>query len=817
MMRFVSCILICFLTVSVHAQNSDAIAQPDAPTATLHGQAGNQSAAYWVVAVNAQGYRTGPSQPAVVTNLPDALSDQNFVRIQINPVKGASRYMVLKTVPMGPVKNVQVQAEASGERTVYYWVQWCNMWRQSAWAGPFAIQCNDPEGNVISWDATPNATWYNVLRTDEPKLPIGRTLSAVGIHIATDKRYRWTAAKVGPTRYVDPGRTGQFLLTDEVTDMQQPPLGDFFCLVGKSDGQPVDDKGQLLDKFVVANTNATQREPLTTTVENQGDDSSYLGSQILVRSQNKLKHLPAQSFGPGSHLETLVVENNFESGGHSEYHLGPGHVDWKSWSAAIAARSISHASSQHGSLTSYLRTYGGGDSIPLMAMVHQYGTNNDDGDEGAYVQRNSTYRHLESFDWKLIADAPAGSSKLQLQKLTTENGGTERLIVNLSKSHSNGRIIQVDNVRIVGRDTQWTPAMRYQWISFDVDTIDGKYRMWYWITDVASPTELTILAKTGWSTQCNLGYSRFIWDPQTMTGPKPSIPNMMSIRKLPDEHTEAAKQGKYVICPGTQLADPWHDGNVLNVEPLIADWHAGDHVRMVAGPQTYASLARFMMHGKVLPQDMLGGIKLYNTTNRPTNAPAIAIGSPSMSNFSTGVEVTLPPDGSGDGIVIQNASTWAADGSPTGHAPVHRAAVVVPDNVPAISGPYPWRYPVLSWQHDSKGHVIDAMRIGSTQGQANAMFYNDGKTDINQLNITGSLSANAQVRGVAELSGITGQKQFNVAFGKPVAEVPVVTFNTNQFERCRMVNVDLRGFTVEFEDSPQAGENNIKIWWIAIQ
>ena len=39
--------------------------------------------------------------------------------------------------------------------------------------------------------------------------------------------------------------------------------------------------------------------------------------------------------------------------------------------------------------------------------------------------------------------------------------------------------------------------------------------------------------------------------------------------------------------------------------------------------------------------------------------------------------------------------------------------------------------------------------------------------------------------------------------------------STNQFARCRLVSVEAKGFAVEFEEAPPAGQNIITVWWMA--
>ena len=161
--------------------------------------------------------------------------------------------------------------------------------------------------------------------------------------------------------------------------------------------------------------------------------------------------------------------------------------------------------------------YGTGDTSNIVSWTTIHGSNKDGGDEGTGPYWGQIRRVLEEFPDTLTADAPRGAVALTVEK-ANYLAGTGRLLVNLSQTYQAGRVTRVGNVDVHGKGTAWTPAMVGRWISFDVDTIKG-HRMWYQISAVSSPTELTILARTGWSTECNLGYSRHIWDPRDHARP----------------------------------------------------------------------------------------------------------------------------------------------------------------------------------------------------------------------------------------------------------------------------------------------------------
>ncbi len=825
-MRYLTLSLaVSLLTVALHAQE---MPSPAAPTVEVSAP-GPGRAAYWVVAENAAGERTTAGEPAVVNALPVPPGPGAPVTIRVTPVEHAVKYHVLKTVPMDAGPPLKVTAAAPGERRVYYWVQWHNGWRQSGLSGPAEVACADPKGNTITWEPLPDASFYHVFRTDTPEPPVGRGLWVVGQQVGGDKRWPWS--KPGPCEIVDNGNLTQLAVGYEPTALTEPPLGAGLFLVGETDGTaPVVDHGQPLKRFAAPNANLSARAPIEQPASGRSDITKRLGAQIWIDGDNSLKHLNVPSFA-GGHAETLVVWNQMNTGGHSEYHGGAqGTKGWKSWVAAISARLTSHTASQHGALTSHLDSYGSGDAIPFGLTLMNYGTNNDDGDEGCYLMRNHSIRRLNAWDGTLAADAPRGSRRLTIDgRIDFNDAGTERLVVNLSQVYAEGRITRVGNVDVHGKGTRWTSEMIGRYISFDVDTVEpsgGKYgatqphRMWYWITDVKSPTELTILAKTGWSSACNLGYSRFIWDPETMDGPQPQATNGAALRYLPPAHEAAARDGGYQLAPGVRLGDPWKEGRAFNTEPLTESWRAGDRIRIVAGPQTYQALSRHVLHGDFLPQDQVNGISIGNRGNRIANFAGISIGNTGSAGFREGMLISLDRDGYGDGLVISAANRWDEQGLAAGQSGVHRAAIVVPENLPAMVGEHDWKVPHLRWRlrDDDAGGAIE---IARKNGDVLASVDQAGTTTARQLHVEqditlgGAIEGNGRTRGKTTFSGDGATTRFRVKFAQAVGGEPVIVFNTNQFARSRLVSINPASFDLEFEQPPEAGKENITVWWMA--
>ena len=67
--------------------------------------------------------------------------------------------------------------------------------------------------------------------------------------------------------------------------------------------------------------------------------------------------------------------------------------------------------------------------------------------------------------------------------------------------------------------------------------------MWYQVREVKGPTELVLRAKTGWSDRCNLGYSRYIYDPAEAEAPSAAWTNSHACRYLPKANEPAARTG----------------------------------------------------------------------------------------------------------------------------------------------------------------------------------------------------------------------------------------------------------------------------------
>jgi len=806
-----------------------ALERPAAPQVGIEGTPGAGQACYWVAAADgnaeAGGKMTDLSPAATVNNLPAALDKANHAVITIAPVAGAKRYYVFKTAPLPKPEKVTVTVKTPGDKSYCYWLVVCNVWQQSALYGPYpAGKCGDPAGNVIEWTPVPNASWYHLYRTATPQPPVGRTYCAVGLQLGIRQDLHpggVYGSTITETKMVDAGTLGYAVAGEPVTPYTELPVGESICLLAVSDGKPVYDEGQPLQKFIVPSLNQTQTRPLTVPANGSVDlrGGGHGGALFELNPRVNLSNLVRPSFISG--YSPFLINEVIESGPASDYFGRGGTPGWKSTMHMLELHQESHAAAQHTMLGGYQRNYGSGDTMYYNAHTTVFGQNNDDGDEGCFSARMSMNRGLQELPGVLDATVPRGGTKLPMRSGDFGPAGTERLLVNLTQGTKAGRIRRVGNVDVHGKDTKWTKEMASRWISFDVDTVRGK-RMWYPIVEVISPTELRIFARTGWSQACNLGYSRFIFDPAESDGPKPMNTNVLANRYLPPENLPAARDGGYLICPGALLGNPYRSGQTLNVEPLREEWRAGDQVLVTAGPQAYLYLASFMMGGEYLPQDNVHGIGIFQegNVNRMANGPALSISHPGQKGFAEGVRVNLSSTGASDGLVITAANGYDAQGFPAGNAGVYRGAVVLPENLPAIVGEHDWRYPHIRWAFSEAG-ANDALQFAMKNGTVLASISRDGTT-LNgtttvsgTMELEGALRGNAHTRGKAVFDGDGKQTEFVIRFEKLFAAEPFVTLSSNQFAAHRLAEVAADHVTVAFREAPDAGTRNVVVYWLA--
>jgi len=778
----------------------DEVPDPEPPEVQVSGTPGTQQACYWVFAEtdrplsglvshyagDVRNAVTGLSQPAVVT-LPADLGRGGKVTVRVKPVPGALRYYVLKTTEL-EAPGAAVTVKRPGTGTLYYWVTAHNAWRRSKLAGPFPANSTDTQNpeNVIQIRPVSNATSYSVFVTETPDPPIGR-------------HYYGVAEMVASTTITHRGGAAHVPVGFPATPAAEPPsaLGRF--LLGTTMGDPIEDTGQPLQVILPPTGNETRRSPLTVPTDGASSPRNVLGSILGLRAVGPA-HAPEPSFAWTGNFP-LVMDTTIDSGGINHYQSPPaGGGNYKSTIGSATLNLTSRTQTQIANLGGYLTSYGMGDTIWLTPLVTIYGGVRDGGDEGSQVLRAHMERRAEEVPLTLGEDAPKGAVRLRIQQMPGSIGAG-RLVVNLGQAHSAGRIEYVDNCDAYGMNTGWTPDMVGRWISFAVDTNPQTgVRQWYQIDQVLSPEHLRFRALTTWSAHCNLGFSRFIHDPATGKGPGSYYTNKLANMTLPPDRRQAASEGRYLIAPGTQLADPFQADGMLNVEPLREQWSKGDQLAVAAGPQSFNQNIFCATFGSYMPQDVIMGIQVANYGDRTANGPGIHIGSePETAGWATGLLVTLPDSGMGNGIEINGTKT-------------RYAGVVVPPDIPAFRAGYQPAIPYVQMNsqaqsldvRDDAGPLISASQEGTRLSRRV------------ELAPDAVLAGSNRVRGKAVFPGDGSARRFTIRFPKPFSAEPVVTLSTNQFQRCRVASLSREECVVEFESAPDAGAEVI-VWWLALE
>lgn len=808
-MKFCSCLIVFLTLMASVAQALPVLQKPAAPKVQLTGQTGSTKACYWIVAavpddVNSSKYvYSSVSRPTVIENLPQVLSQTDSAQVQITAVPNATRYYVLKTMPLIEPVPVEVTAGTAGSETYYYWIAVMNGFRLSETYGSYAVEnTRSPKGNTITWQPVPGASGYAVYRTKTAQPPYGRA-------------YHCIALKYKETSFTDIDKANWYVGGLPATPLNQTPVGEGLFLVGISnDGSSVTDQGQKLDYFIAPNINETELKPIMSNRDDLVDVRKAAG--VAVRSNLKTPNLAQQNFS-GAHASVLRLDMNAEAGGHSEYYDIPGsRGGWKSWTEVLNLNMSSKVASQHTLLRGNLYAYGSGDVIWNHADIYNYGVNDDSGDEGTSSYRGAVTRGLNIKDFTLLSDMSIGSTVLHVGSVGGQFG-TGRVVVNLTQQYNAGRIVRVDNVTAKGKDTTWTPAMEGYWISFDVDTTSG-FRQWYFVKKVIDAQTLTFRAKTYWTDAANLGYSRYIYDPAV----ERRHPNF-DWRRIEVSRQAAAREGDYILAPGTRIGTPTQmRGGNLHVEPLREPWNVNDQIRVVAGPNIYLNMAKYLLHGNLLPQDdVRGGVTVENLTPQVANGPGVQVGFPGGNNWQTGIQIVMAPDGIGSGIVIEPSKNHilAPDAPPS----TQFEAIRVPTGMPGLRG-----FRVSPWiQFEKKnGDISAAMQVRSYGSKPLVSFQehlvesnvpivaNKGILVEDKLEVKDELHGSAKTRGKAVFTVDGSQTSFVVKFERRISDTPFVLISTNQFAASRLIRVSNTGFTVEFEKAPATGVDAVVIYWM---
>jgi hypothetical protein len=803
--------------IAFRASHGAALPNPEAPAAEVSGEPGGPTACYWVFAESAEPLDGQPSHyvggitgkatalsPPTPVRLPRNLGHGGKVVLRVPPVPGAKRYYFLKTFDL-PAPSAAVIVKKRGSGTLYYWVVAYNAWRRSPMGGPFKAANADLEHpeNEIRVAPVPSATGYSYYVTRTPEPPVGRDDYGVAEFVGPDVTHSGGAAHV-PAGFPP-------------TPAAEAPYGYGNFLLAVSEDGTAEDDGQELQRVLPPNLNETEAVPLAIPAGTIGSARNPLNSLLSLRPVAPDHLAPEPSFA-WTGFYPIWLDTHVESGGVNHYQSPPaGGGNYKSAIGSMNLGLTSHTQSQYANLTGYLTTYGMGDSIWLAPQVSVYGGTRDGGDEGTEILRSQVDRMAEEVWLTLKTDVLKGAVKLPVEG-DPGLAGAGRVLIDDAQSYGKGRIEYVDNTLAYGKDTDWTPEMEGRWISFDVDSAappspetDGAarksgVRQWYQIDRVIGPAQLSFRAITGWSAHCNLGFSRFIRDPQTGKGPGAIYTNRLANFTLPEDRKAAAEAGGYRIAPGTELDDPYREGGSLRTEPLREAWRAGDRIVVAAGPQTTITQGWFVQFGDYMPQDVVQGIAVMNFGKRVANGPGIQIGGdPSAPGWQTGLEIMMPDSGAGDGLVITGSKA-------------RNAAILAPPDLPAlrIGGSLPYL------QGDSKSNSLE---IRSPGGAVPARFDADGASLAGRTSIDGELrlsprtvlSGSEMTRGKVTLSGDGEKREFEIRFPRPFDSEPVVYFKTNLFLRDALKSVSKEGFVAVFETPPPKGSGNVTLWWMAQQ
>jgi hypothetical protein len=802
-MRHCYILVVILLAVGAFAAQ---LAVPQAPVAQVVGKTGGRTVCYWLFAESAEkapdagawylkgipGKVTALSRPCVVTNAPDALDADNTVVLTWKPVDGAVRYHILKTEYI-PSPTLEVKAKAAGNDTLYYWAQAHNGWRHSPLSGPFPVQCdlNSFVNTITVVKNSPLQTDHSIWVTQTPEPPLGRKPQVIGMRRSYSP-VTHSAEWVKKNRLFAAWGPGP----EPATVPQEIPYGTTNCWLGSTNELIFTDSGQPLKP---------QEPPAVDETAPGAFEDPYRMQSNRVVHNNFYKRVDFNghtSMGPNFYggFFPMELELFANRGGVNYYQNQPGaYPGYKSTFGLANLTLTSYTESQFCGQNTMVRNYGTGDTIAMGANLELYGGNRDSGDEGAEIMRASVDRQAAESKGTLAADAAKGAVYLRIT--SGMQGATGRTVINLTQAQNAGRIDRVDNCDIYGEGTKWTPAMTGWFISFDVDNAGG-VRYWHQVVEVVSPTHLKVRMWTNWRYDCNLGYSRFIFNPaKGQTVPRcadkgltvgaieknpyqldPLYTNRLAIGVLPKEREKAAGEGKYQIAPGTTLADGWNEGG-LHVEPITEPWMKGDNVLVAAGHSQPITYWWGVLFGTLAPQDRVEGIAMANFTNRTANGNAF-----SSVGFQMGLHVDLPKNREGNGVIVSGEPVDAA----------YLAAADVP-----LLRCYNSLIPYLQGSEKQT-----ALEIVAPTGERPLSVSKDTVT------LNAALHGNGQTRGKAEYLGDGKTTRYLIRFPREYTFEPVVTISANQFARCRLVGVNSRGFTVEFENAPKAGDK-VAIWWMA--
>jgi len=555
------------------------LARPAPPEVEIRGAAGTRTVYYWAFARDARGH-SRYSEPAVVTNAPDALSAQNAVVLTPAPVPGATEYGIITSRVDAP-RDVKIEVKAKGDKTFYYWMQARNgrtVW--SPLSGPFkAERCAGQPENTLRWSDT-GAEFYYIYRTETPRKPVGWRCCVI---LTAGKKLSWSDKGLNPdSRIIYPAG-----------NPSEPPEGYGAYLVGTSKGGAIVDEGQKLDPILIYDMNTTDPAYRRFKPEVKGYEPSGSRGAFQFDFDHRMKS-PKYSWDL---LNGIAIHQHNVAGGLNTYPgvRGIHHENAKNTYNGIDIHQFNYTPGQHSPYLTFMYNYGVGDNVLFHAALEQVGQNRTAGDEGSEFFSLHMSRRLRTNRARVAADAAAGDTYLKIAgNLGTIAGG--RGIVNLTQKYTAGKAHVEGAAVAVGTDTNWTPEMEGRWMSFDADTTKKGIRQWYLVERYISPTRLQLFAYTYWGKYNYKGNAR--------------------------------QDGGYMICPYTEMADgDASTARGLRVAPLSCAWKAGDEIEVIAGPQTTFRLGWWEMGGEFLPQDHIAGLGItYGGDKDPGEGALIVYG-----------------------------------------------------------------------------------------------------------------------------------------------------------------------------------------------
>jgi hypothetical protein len=553
------------------------LARPYPPAVEIRGTPGTRTLYYWAFNRDARGH-SQYSDPVIVSNAPDILSERNAIVFTPAPASNVTEYGILSSRCEAP-REARVEVGAKGDHTFYYWFQARN--GRSVWSpvtGPIKVAgCAPQPENTLTWSSS-GAEYYYLYRTATPERPIGWRGCVI---LTAGKTLTWSDKGLMPdSRVICPAG-----------NPSEKPEGIGAYLVGLSKGESIVDKGQVLQPVMIYDMNTTDPAYNSFAPQVKGFEPGGEKGTVMISAQNRAQ-TPQYSWDL---VNALAIHQDNIAGGLNVYPGVPGihHETAKNTYNGIDIHQFNYTPGQHSPYLTFMYNYGLGDNVLFHAALDQAGQNRTAGDEGSEFFSLHMSRRLAVDHAKLGADAKAGNLYLRIEgNLGTIAGA--RGIVNLTQKYTAGLAhVEGPDAIAAGTNTAWTPAMEGRWISFDADTTKKGIRQWYLVEKHISSTRLQLWAPTYWGKYKYKGNARV--------------------------------DGAYQLCPYTEMADgnanSYNEG--LRVTPLTCDWKKGDELEAIAGPQTTFRLGWWEMGGEFLPQDHVAGLGLVYNGDKPTSEGAL--------------------------------------------------------------------------------------------------------------------------------------------------------------------------------------------------